>query len=60
MILVSLLLISILSTLTAFVLGSLVLEAFSAIRSTAAAWGLPCGCIALPQRMPVPVHARPT
>jgi hypothetical protein len=58
MIFASLVLISILATLIAFMLGTLVLDAFSAIRSTAARRGLPCGCVVLRQRMPV--CARPT
>jgi hypothetical protein len=58
MIFASLLLISILAILMAFIIGTLVLEVFSAVRSTVAARGLPCGCVALRQRMPVSVSAR--
>jgi len=60
MIFASILLIYILATLMAFVLGTLVLDALSAIRSTAAARSLPCGCVALRQPIPVPVRTRQT
>jgi hypothetical protein len=54
----ALLLLSILAALMPFMLGALLLDAFSAMRGRTAAGGSACG--ALPQLAPVPVPSRPT